>query len=322
MRDLGEYVLVEGDILLSKAMLVSSKRARAAGPLRPTPNRAGPPAPRSQWSTDQIVSGGYVRSVTVDLSGLASEPNWAAASRRAIVDWNGANADVHLTEASPGDIQFVVTPSLRSGAIAEATFPADATTYGKPGPRVTISQAYDGLAGGQMEYNVVHELGHTLGLRHTNWQGREASSPYGANLIAGTPQTDPYSVMNANSGSTYWSGFSQYDLVAIQTLYPRFAASIFGPNLIKRPGVYTYRADLSGGSATSYYYTWKVAYCYAQPCSYSYYSTFAEGVGVSSVSMNFDAADVERDIWVYVREYSGGFGRTAQAETWADGPSF
>jgi hypothetical protein len=67
----------------------------------------------------------------------------------------------------------------------------------------------------------VHEIGHTLGFRHTNWQARgEPESPYGANQIPGTPPSDFYSVMNGGTANNDWAGFSYYDRTAIRTLFP------------------------------------------------------------------------------------------------------
>lgn len=76
---------------------------------------------------------------------------------------------------------------------------------------------------------VVHEFGHMIGLRHTNW--RERNEPetaavdgqtVGAYLVPGTnntaPNPDPASVFNAATCGIQWDGFSNPDVVAISHL--------------------------------------------------------------------------------------------------------
>ena len=76
------------------------------------------------------------------------------------------------------------------------------------------------LNASQKKYVIAHELGHTIGFRHTNWRTADPPSNLGANLIFGTPETDTASVMNANTGGKPWNGFSLFDKLAGFELYP------------------------------------------------------------------------------------------------------
>jgi hypothetical protein len=66
---------------------------------------------------------------------------------------------------------------------------------------------------------MLHELGHNLGLRHTDGQG-EGSAGVGLVHIPGTPTSDPNSFMRSRSCGVSWTGFSNGDLIALNHLWP------------------------------------------------------------------------------------------------------
>lgn len=66
----------------------------------------------------------------------------------------------------------------------------------------------------------MHELGHNLGLRHTNGLG-EGDGGVGLVQIPGTPTSDSQSFMNSTTCGNSWNGASTYDVVALKTLWPK-----------------------------------------------------------------------------------------------------
>ena len=110
----------------------------------------------------------------------------------------------------------------------------------------------------QKIYNMVHELGHCFGLRHTNWKSRNESNAYD---IYGTPDSDSYSVMNGGTAEYQWSGFSEGDKKAIEYLYPStFTADFVGyPQEVKHWGVDVYRLSVRGSHPIVSYEDWSMS---------------------------------------------------------------
>lgn len=226
IEDRGDYFLIEGDIQVSKEAVprLAATPPRSTLDILRTAQPAPPLRPFRQWRTDSLVGQTQVQNILVDVSGLANVPDWQTAARDALVKWNTTScAGVNLSEGTPADIVFSTTTSFPSNVAAIGSFPADAPAGShKPGPTIQVNTPYTGTPNNALTKlrNMVHEIGHTIGFRHTNWQANgEPQTPPGANLITGTPQTDAASVMNGGTATVAWSGFSFYDRVAARTLY-------------------------------------------------------------------------------------------------------
>ncbi len=211
VQDLGDHVLVEGDILLSKAQL-------RAGPLRLGSD--DPRGPRFQYRTTNLVSSAKVNQINVDLSGLNSQTAWKAAAQTALTHWSGiSNSYVKLVEAGPADIT-VATTCTSSNVAAYASFPSG----GNPGSTVYVNTCFAySTTSAQKVHNMVHEFGHTLGFRHSNYtQQGETAGVEGAVHISGTPTSGNAggSVMNGGTALNSWAGFASSDLTAVRSLYP------------------------------------------------------------------------------------------------------
>lgn len=241
--ELKDYYLVEGDILLPKS-LFGAKSGR-----------------KDQYRTNNTVAlNNNNISVVIDAS-MPTGDVWHHAIRRAVDNWNvipGCRINIGVTGYTTGNIVIKNDyGQLPSSTIAAATFPAN----GLAGTEILVNVDFNGsVSDATKEYNIVHELGHCIGFRHTNWAARgEPSSPDGAVLIAGTPTSDANSVMNGGTALYTWAGFSTADRTAAQTLYPTapsctFTPIIEGPTVVNSfTGTFYYVAYPQRTAANSYY---------------------------------------------------------------------
>lgn len=204
------FYLVEGDLMFSKDIKSYSKNI--------TDRHA---------HTNNLVSQTNVTSMTVYVAPsipTGGADDWRAAINNAINDLNtisGSKVNFEISTSPSSDIIIQSDGNqLADNVIASAGFPTNNQPYNQVIinldflSNVTVTES-------SKRYNIVHELGHCIGLRHTNWDIRgETAGTVGANLIPNTPNQDPNSVMNGGTANYEWSGFSTYDLIAIKYLYP------------------------------------------------------------------------------------------------------
>jgi len=237
VQDFGDYVLVEGDIHIIKDAL------------RAGPRSADPLGPRFQYRTTNVVGVPKINNITVDVSGLASQPGWQTAAREALTHWSGITSSyVRLVEGGPADIT-VTTTCTSSNVAASASFPSG----GNPGNVVYVNTCFAySTSHAQKVHNMVHELGHTLGFRHSNYtQQGESASTVGAVHIFGTPTSGNAtgSVMNGGTALSSWAGFAASDLTAVRSIYPLPAPGITG---VTNSGGYPLITWNAAPGATSY----------------------------------------------------------------------
>lgn len=217
IEEWGEYYVVEGDILFSKASLQRSQRDVTDST---TPPRSADGL-RFQWATTVLAGQANVSDITFSVHDLESE--WAEAAKSAAQAWNAiAGTKIYLVEGGIySDIEMYMDNTLRDDEVAVATFPADSDP-GEPGHLIFVNPYFNTLSFSQKKLNMVHEIGHTLGFRHTNWNTQtcnESEGTYGANQIGETPELDSYSVMNCATGDSSWVGFSYWDEESARVLY-------------------------------------------------------------------------------------------------------
>lgn len=218
--EMKDHYVVEGDIMISKKMLGSTLKRHAI---------ANPELPISIANQNDIKI--YFDN-TIPATSL-----WRTGMNHAIAEYNYLNTSVgnsnlRFREVSslPADIIVSSTTTAESGNYwAVASFPYD----GKPGNSLLINFDHDesGFTYEQKKYVMMHELGHCIGFRHTDWSMTENFDPYGNNIygaywITNTPYgdaTDPdpsslfrryLDIGSINQYFTYW------DKYAISSLYP------------------------------------------------------------------------------------------------------
>lgn len=89
---------------------------------------------------------------------------------------------------------------------------------GNPGIDIIINTQYANASTSTASnkfYNMVNEIGHSMGFYHTNEDG------FGGSVhIPGTPTSDLASVMNGGTALYSRNGFSANDIIAAQLVYP------------------------------------------------------------------------------------------------------
>ncbi|WP_424494838.1 M57 family metalloprotease [Salinimicrobium sp. GXAS 041] len=150
------------------------------------------------------------------------------ALENAISEYNSLDLSLNFTlrfglDYQTADIVVFQNPNGEVGGVAG--FPGN----GDPYQFVQIFSGMEDYSLGVNQHVIIHEIGHTLGLRHTDWFTRqscgrpsfgELAHPSGAVHIPGTPRRyDPTSVMLSCFSIAEDGEFGPYDIVALEYLY-------------------------------------------------------------------------------------------------------
>lgn len=208
---------LEGDILISeeqmKEMLNSTYELGQLG---------------EQYRTSNLVSNNQTISVLGYTGGSnALDNTMRTALQWAVNNYNRLNIGLNFTLAYGTNFQAydMVVYRVSGGGGGSAGFPSG----GDPFKFIQIQSGTSGFGTNTTEHVITHEMGHCLGLRHTDYfnrslscgtGGNEGNGGVGAIQIPGTPSGfDANSVMLACFSANEDGEFGNFDIVALEYLY-------------------------------------------------------------------------------------------------------
>ncbi|THH41410.1 M57 family metalloprotease [Neolewinella litorea] len=204
--------LVDGDIALTKDQLRELRAMDATL--------------EKQYRTNNLVSDNAISVVGYTGSGFALTAKMRTALQWAVANYNALNTTKQFTltfgATTNADI-VVYRNESNNGAGGVAGFPSG----GQPYKWVEIYNGMENYDTNVNEHVMTHEIGHAMGLRHTDWfsrescgQSGESAGSDGAVHIPGTPTGfDANSVMLSCFSSGEDGEFGYYDRVALEYLY-------------------------------------------------------------------------------------------------------
>ncbi len=225
IHDYVDYYIVDGDILFAKNAIIDTTKTKL--------DANSDPSQLSKLRTEQTGTGSYVgANINVIIQVDPSMSNYVNEITAAIGQWNSVPGSLVFSiynGTGPLPNVTIKNVNLGTGYCGLSQWPIN----GHPGALIEINEAFmANYSFDQRQINIAHELGHVIGLRHTNWyinnepvNGTDAvGSPAGAVQIPGTPDKftgDPNSIMNGGLCGQDPITLSNFDKIAFQYLYPK-----------------------------------------------------------------------------------------------------
>jgi len=179
-----------------------------------------------QYSTNALISDGTYRVLGYTGGQYALSSKMRTGLVWAINNYNNLGLDINFTldfgTANLNAYDIVIYNVNNGQAGGSAGFPS----FGNPYKWVQIYSGMNAYSNNVNEHVMTHEIGHCIGLRHTDYFNRlcdgsnEGSAGIGANHVPGTPTSIDYnSVMISCFNSGEDGEFGYYDRVALRQLY-------------------------------------------------------------------------------------------------------
>lgn len=178
-----------------------------------------------QYRTTNLVSASVQ---TICVNGSKATGAFSPALDAAIANYNGLNLSFHLVRTTGGatGCDATITMKINGPTGGSSGFPAG----GLPYDTINIGKSMQSYATSTITHVITHELGHTIGLRHSDYfdrsiscgtGGNEGDGGIGAILIPGTPSSATVggSIMNSCFRATETGKFTGSDVTALNALY-------------------------------------------------------------------------------------------------------
>jgi len=189
--------------------------------------QAAPGSTEEQYRTTNLVGSSVTKICVVPTSAFNSYSQLSAGLDGAINNYNSLGLQFRLARGSASDCSATISARTTSGVGGSSGFPKGGQPYGT----INIGTGLQSYSTGVNTHVVTHEIGHCVGMRHSDYYDRsiscggaasnEGSAGVGAILIPGTPSTAKLggSVMNSCFRSSETGNWTSTDKTALQYLY-------------------------------------------------------------------------------------------------------
>lgn len=179
-----------------------------------------------QYRTTNLVSASVA---TICVDGSKYTGVFSTALDDALANYNALNLSFHMTRTgrNPSGCDALITASLAGPTGGSSGFPSGGLPFGS----FQIGKSLSSFDVNTIEHVITHELGHTVGFRHSDFFNRaiscngtptnEGDGGVGAILIQGTPSgaTVGGSIMNSCFRTLETGEFTNSDVTALNALY-------------------------------------------------------------------------------------------------------
>ncbi|GMU03480.1 hypothetical protein KH5H1_76020 [Corallococcus caeni] len=182
---------------------------------------------QEQYRTTNLVSSSVTKICVNPTSTFNSYTRLSQGLDLAIQNYNQRALSFTMARGPTTGCSANITATVTSGAGGSAGFPSGGLPYNT----INIGTSLNTYSVDVNEHVITHELGHTIGFRHSDYYNRaiscggaasnEGTAGVGAILISGTPSTATVggSIMNSCFRSTETGEWTSSDITALNAIY-------------------------------------------------------------------------------------------------------